>query len=113
MIQKLTGTILNVEDNQTQTRNEITEMRQEILLQKTDLEKVRRDVRLFQQQRDTGRDQTIPPSSSRGDDAIERLAEILGRQSTANKATARLPHFSLPKLPFLPNGTLDSIKYYS
>ena len=55
----------------------------------------------------------MSPTSSRGDDAIEKLADILSRQSTSSKATARLPHFSLPKLPFLPNGNLDSIKYHS
>ena len=113
MIQNLASTTLNVENNQTQTRNEITEIKQDILMQRTDLDLVRRDMRLMQQQRVTGRDQNMPPSSGRGDDAIEKLADILSRQSTSSKATARLPHFSLPKLPFLPNGNLDSIKYHS
>ena len=113
MIKKLTSTISNVENNQTQTRNEMTEIKQDILMNRTDLEQVRRDVRWIQEQRGPGQDQSLPPASNRGDDAIEKLADILSRQSTSSKATARLPHFCLPKLPFLPNGNLDCIKYHS
>ena len=45
MIKKLTSTISNVENNQTQTRNEMTEIKQDILMNRTDLEQMRRDVR--------------------------------------------------------------------
>ena len=45
MIKRLTSTISNVESNQTQTRDELTEIKQDIMMNRTDLEQMRRDVR--------------------------------------------------------------------
>ena len=115
MIKRLTNTISNVESNQTQTRDEMTEIRHDIMMNRTDLERMRRDVEYIQLERRPGPDQNRRDDAdqSRGDDAIQKLADILSKQATPSKEKARLPHFTLPKLAHLPNGTMDCIKYHS
>merc|ERR1711978_399556 len=115
MIKTLTNTISNVESHQTQTRDEITDIRHDIMMNRTDLERMRRDVEYIQLERRPGPEQIRrdDANQSRGDDTIQKLADILSKQATPSKEKARLPHFTLPKLAHLPNGTMDCMKYHS